>query len=483
MNAPSSSAHFSTVRTGASVRSVAGAATTSPVDAAAVLRVQAAVLAQADFSAAATAFVNQLATLHQAQRVCLGMCDQGGVVVVALSGEVDFRRNSELCRSLAAAMEEAVEQATTIVYPALPQSRPRITLAHAEIARRGAASVLSVPLVSADAVVGAMTLEFRADVAPTPGLVNACEQLAGLVAPVLQLKRDADRPWHERLRSAARDWRYGVVGPGRMPLKLGLLALVGLLAFMLYWPVAYRVSAPAHLEGAVQRVLVAPADGYLRQVHVKPGDAVVTGQVLAELADQDLGLERRKWASELAQFENSARSALAKGERTAYVVNLSKADAARAQLALVEQQIARSQIRAPFDGIVIKGDLSQALGAPVQRGDVLLTVAPADEFRLIVEVDERDIGDVRVGQNGALALAAMPQSITGFRVVRVTPVATAKDGRNYYEVEARFASRPAGLRPGLQGVAKIGAGERPLAWVWTHRLVDWARLALWSFGS
>jgi hypothetical protein len=41
----------------------------------------------------------------------------------------------------------------------------------------------------------------------------------------------------------------------------------------------------------------------------------------------------------------------------------------------------------------------------------------------------------------------------------------------------------ASLRPGLQGVAKINAGQRPVAWIWGHRLVDWARLAIWTFGA
>ena len=165
------------------------------------------------------------------------------------------------------------------------------------------------------------------------------------------------------------------------------------------------------------------------------------------------------------------------------MVNFGKADAARAQLELVEQQIARSRIRAPFDGVVIKGDLSQSLGAPVQRGDVLLTVAPANAFRIIVEVDERDIGDVRLGQQGTLALAALPHATQGFRVVRVTPVASAKDGRNFYEVEGQLQTSAEALRPGLQGVAKIAAGQQSLGWIWTHRVADWARLALWSLGS
>jgi hypothetical protein len=62
-------------------------------------------------------------------------------------------------------------------------------------------------------------------------------------------------------------------------------------------------------------------------------------------------------------------------------------------------------------------------------------------------------------------------------------MASTRDGRNFFEVEGRFDGGPADLRPGLQGVAKIEAGNRTPAWIWTHRFFDWLRLALWSWGA
>jgi hypothetical protein len=35
----------------------------------------------------------------------------------------------------------------------------------------------------------------------------------------------------------------------------------------------------------------------------------------------------------------------------------------------------------------------------------------------------------------------------------------------------------------LQGIAKIKAADRSLAWIWTHRFVDWLRITLWSWGA
>ena len=64
---------------------------------------------------------------------------------------------------------------------------------------------------------------------------------------------------------------------------------------------------------------------------------------------------------------------------------------------------ARTRLVAPFDGVVVKGDLTQSLGSPVAKGDVLFEVAPLDGYRVILSIDERDISDVREGGRGRLA--------------------------------------------------------------------------------
>jgi multidrug efflux pump subunit AcrA (membrane-fusion protein) len=202
--------------------------------------------------------------------------------------------------------------------------------------------------------------------------------------------------------------------------------------------------------------------------------------VLAQLSSQDLELERKRRESELRQHEGGYRAAQARNDRTQMVTYQAKAAEAQALLSLVESQLQRARIVAPFDGIVIKGDLSQNLGAPVQRGEVLMVLAPNDSFRLILEVDESDVGAVRPGQRGELALAAQPDHPLPFLTRRIVPVATTADGRNYFEVEAALQQALPQLRPGLSGVAKVEAGSQPLGWLLAHRAVDWLRLAWWK---
>ena len=113
---------------------------------------------------------------------------------------------------------------------------------------------------------------------------------------------------------------------------------------------------------------------------------------------------------------------------------------------------------------------------------MLLTIAPNNSFRLIIEVDESDIAAIVPGQKGELALAAVPERALMFTTRRVVPFAASSDSRNYFEVEAAMEPQGASLRPGLSGVARIDAGQRTLWWMATHRLFNWLRLMFWSIG-
>ena len=37
------------------------------------------------------------------------------------------------------------------------------------------------------------------------------------------------------------------------------------------------------------------------------------------------------------------------------------------------------------------------------------------------------------------------------------------------------------LRPGMQGIGKINAGQERMIWIWTHEIIDWLRLWVWSW--
>jgi multidrug efflux pump subunit AcrA (membrane-fusion protein) len=152
-----------------------------------------------------------------------------------------------------------------------------------------------------------------------------------------------------------------------------------------------------------------------------------------------------------------------------------------AQLALVNDQLAHARIVAPFDGVVISGDLSQLIGSPVELGKKLFEIAPLHDYRVILQVDESEIRHVHVQQHGRLMVTGLASDPLPLVVTKMTPVSTAKDGANYFRVEASLDHAPANLRPGMEGIGKIEVGERRLWWVATHTLTDWIQLKLWQW--
>jgi multidrug efflux pump subunit AcrA (membrane-fusion protein) len=333
----------------------------------------------------------------------------------------------------------------------------------------------------AGAAVGALCAQRFGSRTITQQELELLEHLACLSGPVLNLMRLNERSLTARALDGVRQGVAALRQPHNAKLRYAVIGGTLLAVGLLLVPAEFRIGGHARLEGAVQRALVAPADGFLHQVHARPGDTVRAGQTLIELSEQDLRLERQRWQSQLAQYEGAYAAANARADRPQIVISQSKAAEAQAQLELVDMKLQRSRIEAPFDGVVIQGDLSQSLGAPVQQGAELMTIAPRERFRVIVEVDERDVTGVHVGQSGSLALSALPWNTLPIRVKRVTPMATAVEGRNVFEVEAELLARTPELRPGLHGTARIVAGRQPLAWSWSHRLVDAVRLAAWEW--
>ncbi len=464
----------------------AASLTNTAINADAVLQLQAAVLSQTRFEEAAALFATRLAQLLAFDRVSVGLVDNGYARVAAISHGAALDAQQTLTRSIAAAMDEAIDQGATIALPATA-SAPRITLAQAEL-RGGNGMVCSIPIVNHGDIIGAVTLERAAGAALSAAELAHAEHIVNLVGPVLALKSESEVSAWVRARRALRRLWTRLTTPGELPFKVAVGGAALLAIFALAVPLPYSVSAPTRLEGSVQRALVAATDGFIQQTSVRPGDAVKQGQVLAELAQHDLQIERSKRDSELSQHLNAYSAAFARADRSLLMVNQAKMAEARAQVELIDQQIERAQIKAPFDGMVISGDLTQSLGSPVQRGAVLMVVAPSESYRLIVEVDERDINDIKAGARGRVALAAMPGTVFAFSIERVTPLAATREGRHFFEVEGKLDAAGAhdaggkALRPGLQGIARIDADSRPLAAMALGRLVNGLRLRLWSWG-
>jgi multidrug resistance efflux pump len=447
-----------------------------------VLELIATALQHEHFQAAATAVATELATTFGCERVSIGFMKGRHIQVLALSHSASFSKKTNLVRALEAAMDEAADQLATVILPSRKDGPFQVTRAHADLLQQhGAGAVCTIPLTAGATVLGALLLELPVGSEFDARTVELCEHAALLVGPVLDVKRKEDR-WlgHKALDSAAALGRK-LVGPRHTALKLWVAALALLILFFSLVNGDFMITADASLEGKVQRAITASMQGYVIESRARAGDIVRQGSLIAALDDRDLRVERQKLLSQGAQQESERRQAIAEGNRARARILEAQNGQIEAQLALVDEQIARTKLIAPFDAVIVKGDLSQSLGAAVERGNVLFEVAPLDSYRVIMKVDERDINDVAVGQSGRLALTSMPNEEIALTVEKITPVSVVDQGRNYFRVEAVAKGATEKLRPGMEGVGKIEIERRKLIWIWTRKLVHWARMWVWSW--
>jgi len=139
----------------------------------------------------------------------------------------------------------------------------------------------------------------------------------------------------------------------------------------------------------------------------KKGQATTKGSVLLELALDDRisklrEAEARAGAAKIIyqaskdlqrkQFESQIKLAESNSELAS----------AEAELAKIKLDIARTKIRAPIDGYI--ESLLPGPGDYVEAGEVVAMVLDLDPMRVIAQVTERDIGDIRIGDLVAIKL-------------------------------------------------------------------------------
>ena len=447
-----------------------------------VLELLAATVEETSFRAAAQRVVTETAIRFGCDRVSLGLLHGRTMKVDAISHSAVVEARSGTTRLLADAMAEAVDQRAMLRFPPTQADdrEPLARHAQEQVAAPTGAAVLTIPLLQQDRTIGALLLERPGTRPLADAEIAQLDVLAALVGPVLAEKWRDDRWIATKVGESVASQARILLGPTHVARKLVAIAVVLLSVLVGTWHGEYHIIADARLEGTIRRSIVSGLDGFLREAPVRAGDQVHAGELLAALDDRDLTLERLRWTTERQQRQLELDRAI--GQRKPAETNILQAQLAQAtaQVELADAQLARTRFVAPFDALVVAGDHSQSIGGAVRRGDVLFELAPLENWRVHLDVDESQVADVQPGQHGKLVIAAMPYQDMDFTVTRVTPVSEVKDGRSVFRVEAALAQASPRLRPGMQGVGRIEAGQRLLSWVWTRRIAEQARLLFWQ---
>lgn len=456
-----------------------------------VLETTAVALRHGKFQQALFEMVNDLRQRFDCSRVALGLVQDAAVTMKAISEAATFEKNAPLVKAYKAAMEECYDagkplSASTEEGPgevaAEEGGLPPTLSAHRHLLGiAGARHVLSFPLMLGADCVAILTFERVSEAEFSAADRVWFDAFGALVAPIMTQRLAAERNAISRARE---DWKALLsrfFGPRHLVWKAAGSAVLLITALLVLVHIDYRVTAKAVIEGEVQRVVAAPFEGFVGASYARAGDTVKKGQALAALDDRDLIIEQERWASERDQYDKKLREAMANHDLTAVQVVGAQFRQAEAQWALVTEKIERANLVAPFDGILVSGDLSQQIGAPVEMGKKLFEVAPLQSYRVVLQVDEREIRHLSEGQSGQVVITGIAGDAMPLKVSKVTPVATAQDGKNHFRVEAQLDHPVERLRPGMEGVGKVEVGGRSLWWILTHSFTDWLLLTLWTW--
>ncbi len=431
------------------------------------------------FMALAMAICNNLAVHFKARRVSIGILRGRAIHLVAMSQAEKILRKMQLVRDLEEAMEECFDQDTDILFPSPTAGNVITRCVGRLVSSHGDGVVLAIPL-RRDGAAAVLLLEFDPGRSVSPADIASLRTAADLLSPRLLDLHAHDRWLGARL---VHDWRRHLatlVGPTHTWIKIVAVLISLFLAWAFFAHGTFHIIARFTLEPVQQAQVIAPFDGYIKTVLVRPGDKVVAGKtILAQLHTARLRDQLAAAQAQFSAYAKQAQVASARGKIADMQIADDSMNGAAAKIRLLRSQISHAAITSPISGLVLSGNLQRRIGAPVHLGDLLFRVAPISPLVARLDVLDGDILYVKTGQIGSLATASYPAHRMPLRVVHINPLAIVKHKRNVFRVRALVRRPPDWLRPGMQGTARINAGQRRYIWIWTRGLINWIRMKLW----
>lgn len=158
--------------------------------------------------------------------------------------------------------------------------------------------------------------------------------------------------------------------------------------------------------------------------------------------------------SQLRTAQVQVQSNRPKGSDTALAYTA--LDQARASHALALARLEQHTVRAPADGVLIGRNVEP--GTIVQPGKELMVLAPTGETQLVVQIDEKNLAKLALGQKALGSADAYAGQRFGADLIYINPGVDA--ARGAVEVKLRVAAPPAYLRQDMTVSVDIEVARR-----------------------
>lgn len=250
--------------------------------------------------------------------------------------------------------------------------------------------------------------------------------------------------------------------------------MVSMLGFLTLWiPLPYRPQRTCLLEPANKHFVASPLEGVLKTLHVRPGDKVQQGTILATLDDEHLRWDLASAQAELESASKRRDSALV--ARSAGELRLAQLEQEKQNLVIsaIQKQLQDLDLKSPVDGIVVQGNNDESNGLPVARGETLFEIASLDRMRLDIQLSTRDLATIRVGHAVALRVDADHSQTWKAKIIRIAPRANILDSKVVFIATAEIENPNRSLRPGMNGRVCISADTKSIGWLLFSQPYEW----------
>ncbi|MEO0653013.1 MAG: HlyD family efflux transporter periplasmic adaptor subunit, partial [Planctomycetota bacterium] len=320
----------------------------------------------------------------------------------------------------------------------------------------GGGSVAVVPIV-ADGETRAVLAIRRGQGTPIgPSDLRAVSELVEPYVPGLELLRRSERTLFDHAFDAARGAARRL-REGRRAKVLAGAAVLGLL-WLFFGALPNQVYSPGTVVALNVRHFAAPFDGRLRSAPAVSGSLVRKGEVLATLDSSFQELELAQVEAQLASNQVDLLAAMAIDDGlTSRRLELER-EGLEARASLIRQQIDNAELRAPFDGVVLTGDVRDRVGDTLTRGEPLFDLAPAGQVWVELEISERAALEVEMHLQGTFAPRARPELHLPVEVVHVGAALEASASGPVLRSKAELQEIADWLRPGMRGTVRLRSG-------------------------
>jgi GAF domain-containing protein/biotin carboxyl carrier protein len=261
---------------------------------------------------------------------------------------------------------------------------------------------------------------------------------------------------------------------------IALVLLAGLT--LIRWPLRITGEEP-HFRPMGYAPVRALVDGVVERMLVREGSRVERGMPLAVLRATTVGTDREATAAEAASADRLAALAASRSDAAEERLQRARADALRREVALLDQELALTTVRAPAPGMVLTPRVEELVGSSLAEGDQMLALGRTDTLELEMGVAQQDILRVRPGQEVRLRVDALPQQTFEGTVSSVAQLPVGTGDEVHYPVRAMIPNPDGLLRPEMVAHARVLTDPASTATRMFRGPWRWVRLAWWRLWS